>query len=67
MRLLDALFGRMIDRRIAEYQNDLITKHCDEVQNIYKTMRGWRHDYRNHIQTMKMTKTMTTSSYNHLI
>ena len=26
MRLLDALFGRMIDRRIAEYQNDLITK-----------------------------------------
>lgn len=36
MRLLDALFGRMIDRRIAEYQNDLITKHCDEVQNIYK-------------------------------
>ena len=51
MRLLDALFGRMIDRRIAEYQNDLITKHCDEVQNIYKTMRGWRHDYHNHIQT----------------
>ncbi len=52
MRLLDALFGRMIDRRIAEYQNDLITKHCDEVQNIYKTMRGWRHDYHNHIQTL---------------
>ena len=52
MRLLDALFGQMIDRRIAEYQNDLITKHCDEVQNIYKTMRGWRHDYHNHIQTL---------------
>ena len=26
------------DKRIAEYQNDLITKHCEEVQNIYKTM-----------------------------
>ena len=52
MRLLDALFGRMIDRRISEYQNDLITKHCDEVQNIYRTMRGWRHDYHNHIQTL---------------
>ena len=38
------------DKRIAEYQNDLITKHCEEVQNIYKTMRGWRHDYKNHIQ-----------------
>lgn len=52
MKLMDFFFGRMIDRRIAEYQNDLITKHCDEVQNIYKTMRGWRHDYHNHIQTL---------------
>lgn len=53
MGMFNLLFGKMIDRRIAEYQNDLITKHCDEVQNIYKTMRGWRHDYHNHIQTMK--------------
>ena len=49
---LQLVFGRMIDRRIAEYQNDLITNHCEEVQNIYKTMRGWRHDYHNHIQTL---------------
>ena len=42
----------MIDRRIAEYQSDLIEKHCEEVQHIYKTMRGWRHDYHNHIQTL---------------
>lgn len=52
MKLMNLLFGRMIDHRIAEYQNDLITKHCDEVENIYKTMRGWRHDYHNHIQTL---------------
>ena len=52
MGLMNLLFGKMIDRRIAEYQNDLITKHCDEVQNIYRTMRGWRHDYHNHIQTL---------------
>ncbi len=52
MGFINLLLGRMIDRRIAEYQNDLITKHCDEVQNIYKTMRGWRHDYHNHIQTL---------------
>ncbi|HBN83586.1 MAG TPA: ATP-binding protein [Clostridiales bacterium] len=52
MGLFNVLFGRMIDRRISEYQNDLITKHYDEVQNIYKAMRGWRHDYHNHIQTM---------------
>lgn len=43
----------LVDKRIYTYQNDLITKHCDEVQNIYKQMRGWRHDYHNHIQTMK--------------
>jgi len=53
MGLANFLFGRMLDRRISAYQNDLITKHCDEVQNIYKQMRGWRHDYHNHIQTMK--------------
>lgn len=44
---------KLTDKRIEEYQNDLITKHCEEVQNIYKTMRGWRHDYKNHIQVMK--------------
>ncbi len=53
MGLFNFLFGRLLDRRIAAYQNDLITRHCDEVENIYKTMRGWRHDYHNHIQAMK--------------
>lgn len=52
MRLFDLIFGKAIDRRIAAYQNDLITKHCDEVDNIYRQMRGWRHDYHHHIQAM---------------
>lgn len=52
MRLFQFFFGRIIDKHIAEYQNDLITKHCDEVENIYRTMRGWRHDYHNHIQAL---------------
>lgn len=52
MKLFDLFFGRAVDRRIAAYQNDLIAKHCEEVRNIYKTMRGWRHDYHNHIQAM---------------
>lgn len=46
-------FSKLVDKRIAAYQNDLIIKHCEEVQNIYHQMRGWRHDYHNHIQTMK--------------
>ena len=53
MGLFELFFGRMVDRHIAAYQNDLIQKHCDEVQNIYRQMRGWRHDYHNHIQLMK--------------
>lgn len=48
-----ALLYRFVDRRIASYQNDLVAKHLEEVQNIYREMRGWRHDYHNHIQTLK--------------
>ena len=43
----------LIERRIANYQNNLVARHCEEVENIYKQMRGWRHDYHNHIQVMK--------------
>lgn len=38
---------------MAAYQQDLMEKHCEEVENMYRQTRGWRHDYRNHIQTMK--------------
>ena len=44
---------RLVERRIASYQNELVIRHCDEVENMYKQMRGWRHDYHNHIQAMK--------------
>jgi len=43
----------MIDKRIAAYQNDLIGVHYAEVENMYRQIRGWRHDYSNHIQVMK--------------
>ena len=48
------LFAKLIDRRIADYQRQLIETHYQEVENMYRQMRGWRHDYRNHIQTMKV-------------
>lgn len=47
------LFSRRIDKRIAAYQQELIKTHYAEVDNMYRQIRGWRHDYRNHIQTMK--------------
>ena len=48
------MFSKQIDRRIAKYQSDLIKTHYDEVENMYRQIRGWRHDYRNHIQVMKV-------------
>lgn len=45
--------SRKIDRQIASYQQELIETHYREVDNMYRQIRGWRHDYRNHIQTMK--------------
>ena len=50
---LRACLRRLVDRRIAAYQNELIARHCAEVENIYRQMRGWRHDYHNHIQAMQ--------------
>lgn len=47
------LFSRRMERRIAAYQRELIETHYREVNNMYRQIRGWRHDYRNHIQTMK--------------
>lgn len=44
---------RTVDRRIARYQNDLVQKHTEEVENMYRQTRGWRHDLKTHIQTMK--------------
>lgn len=46
-------FSKRVDRQLQAYQQELIETHYREVDNMYKQIRGWRHDYRNHIQTMK--------------
>lgn len=51
--LLKYIFNKMIDKKIDNYQSALISKQYNEVENIYKEMRGWKHDYHNHIQVMK--------------
>lgn len=47
------LLSKRIDKQIASYQQELIETHYREVDNMYRQIRGWRHDYRNHIQIMK--------------
>lgn len=44
---------RYVDRKISRFQNELVDKHYAEVETMYRKMRGWRHDYHNHIQVLK--------------
>ena len=53
MGFFSRILAPVIDKRIAAFQNDLMEKHISEVENIYRQMRGWRHDYHSHIQTVK--------------
>ncbi|MCI6729979.1 MAG: ATP-binding protein [Clostridiales bacterium] len=48
-----SLFSKQVDQRIAAYQRELMETHYAEVENMYRQMRLWRHDFRNHIQAMK--------------
>lgn len=48
-----SLLHRKIDRQVATYQKELIETHYQEVENMYRQMRGWRHDLRGHLQAMK--------------
>ncbi len=51
---LRRILYNMIDKRIERFQSELIEKQVREIQNMYRQIRGWRHDYRNHIQNMKI-------------
>lgn len=35
------------------FQRDILSHQYEEVKEIYLNMRGWRHDYHNHLQAMK--------------
>ena len=53
MFFFSKLLQRRMDRQVEAYQRELLETHYAEVNNMYRQVRGWRHDYRNHIQTMK--------------
>jgi len=44
---------KFIEKKITAAQNELIEQHYAEVSGIYTDMRGWRHDYHSHLQTIK--------------
>jgi sensor histidine kinase regulating citrate/malate metabolism len=39
--------------QFGEYQDKVLSMQMEEVNSIYMTMRGWRHDYHNHMQKIK--------------
>lgn len=48
------LFDRLVRRRVDTFEKEIMQKYFAEVENMYARMRGWRHDYRHHIQTLKV-------------
>ncbi len=48
------LFDKLIQKRVASFEQEIMQKYYAEVENMYQKMRGWRHDYRHHIQVMKV-------------
>lgn len=44
---------RFRDRKYLDYQVEVMSRQVEEVNEIYMKMRGWRHDYHNHLQKLK--------------
>ncbi len=47
------LLSRYIDKRLTNFQQELMKTHIEEVQTMVDQVRGYRHDYHNHLQVMK--------------
>lgn len=41
------------DRKYLDYQVQVMSQQVEEVNDLYMKMRGWRHDYHNHLQKLK--------------
>lgn len=46
-------FKRAKSKQLEAYQKELMRIHYREVENMYQDMRGWRHDFNNHLQILK--------------
>lgn len=46
-------FKRRERKQLEAYQKELMRIHYNEVENMYQDMRGWRHDFKNHLQILK--------------
>jgi len=51
--LLEAHQGQVNDQNINLVQGKFLAHQYQEIKQVYLNMRGWRHDYHNHIQAMR--------------
>lgn len=68
LRMHDDSLHNTFENYSTRYQNKLLKNQVEEVQNIYLTMRGWRHDYHNHLQSLKakLSQNQIEESINYL-
>lgn len=52
--LIERIIRKKYEEYSMNYQNKLLKNQVEEVQHIYMTMRGWRHDYHSHLQSLKV-------------
>ncbi len=46
-------FKKGFERDTGKFRNEVLQNQYEEVKNVYLNMRGWRHDYHNHLQVIK--------------
>lgn len=48
-----ARLRRGFESSAERFQQEVLSRQYDEIRAIYLDMRGWRHDYHNHLRVMK--------------
>ncbi|SHO44864.1 sensor histidine kinase [Anaerocolumna xylanovorans] len=46
-------FQKGFEKDSKKFREEVLKHQYEEIKNIYLNMRGWRHDYHNHLQVMK--------------
>ena len=53
VQYLHGQYAANFEKNTRAFQEDVMAHHYAEVKSVYMNMRGWRHDYHNHLQSLK--------------
>lgn len=51
-------YKKGFEHQTENFQREVLSQQYEEISQIYLNMRGWRHDYHNHLQVMKAQLTV---------